>query len=145
MKHIRTFAALLALPIVAAQAQTLAMKNMIAEDKIQVAEHAAATNKKCGTNIAFSMNYPSFSGIKTDPDNANQQNPWAYFANVTDALDNICGTEEGKASVKAKITAVVVSHGTAETESLTAGTFKYSVPYSGHSYHTIIDWLKQNL
>ncbi len=145
MKYVRTVSVLLALPLIAAQAQTLEQKNMIAQDKVEVAEHAAATNKTCGTHIAFSVDYPSFAGIKTDPDNANQQSPYAYFANVTDALDQVCGTPAGKASVQAKIKSVVVSHAKSESESLQGGTFHYNVPYAGASYPTIIAWLNKNL
>lgn len=145
MKTLIRFALVACLPVAAASAQTLAQKNMIAQDKIQVAERAAATNKKCGTDIKFSMDYPTFYNIKGDPTNPNDQSPWAFFANVTDALDSVCGTDDGKAAVKAKIHSVVVSHATAESESMSGGTFHYSVPYNGAGVQTIIAWLGKNL
>ena len=146
MKSFRTAATLLVLPLaLAAQAQTLEQKNMIAHDKTVVAERAAETNKKCETHIAFSMDYSTFLNVHTDPTNPNDQSPWSYLANVTDALNKICSTPDGKASVQAKIKTVIVSHGKEECESLQGQTFRYSVPYTGYSYDTIVNWLNKNL
>ncbi|WP_419805976.1 hypothetical protein [Terriglobus sp.] len=146
MKTFRFAWMLAALPLgTTAYAQSLEQKNMIAQDKIQVAQYAAETNKKCGTNIAFSVDYPSFAGIKSDPDNLNQQSPWAYFANVTDALNSVCNTNEGKAAVKAKIQKVVVSHAKEESESLNGGLFHYNVSYKVHTVQSVEEWLNKNL
>ena len=140
MKSIRIALMLAALPLGFAVAQAQGS----AQDKTEVAEHAAETNKTCGTHIAFSVDYASFAGLKDDPKNANQQSAWAYFANVTDALNSICGTDAGKAMV-AKIKAVTVSHGPAEAESMAGGTFHYVVPTAGASYPTIVQWLNKHL
>ena len=69
-----------------AHSQSLKQRELIANDKIQVAEHAKDANRACGSQINFSVDYSTFSDVSTSPDNPNQQNPWAFFANVTDAL-----------------------------------------------------------
>ena len=141
MKTLCIALALAALPFasVAARAQGSA------QDKTEVAEHAAETNKTCGTHIAFSVDYASFAGIKDDPKNANQQSVWAYFANVTDALNSICSTDDGKKMVQAKLKAVTVSHGATEAETMSGGTFHYTVPSAGAGYPTIVQFLNKNL
>ena len=118
---------------------------MIANDKIQVAEHAKDANQACGTNISFSADYTTFSDVSTSPDNPNQQNPWAFFANVTDALGIVCGTPEGKSAVQAKIKSVIVTHATKESETLSGTTVRYAVPYNGAGVQTIVKYLKDTL
>ena len=129
----------------ALQAQSLKQREMIASDKVQVAEHASDANKACGTSINFSVDYSTFSDVLTSPDNPNQQSPWAFFANVTDALAIVCGAPEGKAAVQAKIKSVVVTHATKESESLSGTTFHYAVPYNGAGVQTIVKYLKDTL
>ena len=141
MKRIRialTLAAM-SLGLVAAHGQATA------QDKTEVAEHAAETNKTCGTHIVFTVEYASFAGLKDDPKNANQQSVWAYFANVTDALNSICSTDDGKKMVQAKLKAVTVTHGATEAETMTGGTFHYTVPSAGAGYPTIVQFLNKNL
>lgn len=146
MKYLPAFALVLVLPLAQAHSQTLAQKNMIADDKPVVAERAAETNKKCGSHIAFSMDYPTFYGVKTDPTNPNDQSPWAFFADATDALNTICQTDDGKASVQAKIKAVVVSHAASASQTLTNGTLHFYVPYSGNNIiQNLVTFLEENL
>ena len=78
-------------------------------------------------------------------DDVNNQPPWAYAANVSDALERVCSSDEGKASVRTGIRSVTVSHGNAESMALTNGVFSYAVPYSGHSPATVVRWLQDNL
>ncbi len=126
-------------------AQDLKTRGVIASSKTEVAEHTAATNKKCGTNIAFNVDYSTFSDVLTAPENANQQSPWAFIVNVTDALDVVCGTPEGKAAVQAKIKTVTVKHASAESENLSGTTFAYAVPYTGAGVQTIVAYLQGKL
>ena len=126
-------------------AQDLNTRGVIASSKTEVAEHTAATNKKCGTNIAFNVDYSTFSDVLTSPDNPNQQSPWAFIVNVTDAVDVVCGTPEGKAAVQSKIKTVTVKHATAESEVLTGSTLAYAVPYNGAGTQTIITYLRSKL
>ena len=131
--------------VAAAHAQNVKTREMIANDKIQVADHAKEANQACGTHINFSVDYSTFSDVSTSPDNPNQQSPWAFFANVTDALGIVCGTPEGKAAVQSKLKTVVVTHATKESESFSGGTFHYAVPYNGAGVQTVVDYLKSNL
>ena len=125
-----------------ALAQNLKLKEVFANDRTKVAELAAQTNAACGTSIAFSVDYSSYSQLLADDNN---QNPWAYMANATDALKRVCQSGDGKQAVKAKIRSVVVSNGSSESESLANGVFRYTVPYAGHSPRTVVDWLQSNL
>ena len=125
-----------------AQAQSLKQKNMIASDKEKVGELAQEANRACGTQIAFGVDYPSYARVLDDDNN---QSPWAYLANATDALKHVCRSDDGKQAVRAKINSVTVSNGGAEAETLTGGRFHYTVPYSGHSPSTVIQWLEANL
>lgn len=132
-------AALTALP---ATAQSLKMKDLMASDKEKVASLGREANQACGSKITFAVNYSSYSHVLEDDNN---QRPWAYLANVTDAFKSLCRTEAGKQAIQGKIKSVSVANASAESESLENGTFRYAVPYSGHSPATVIEWLKSNL
>ena len=143
MKHyLPIFAAALALSGTAAGAQSLKLREMFASDRAKVAEEAKEASDACGGPIAFQMNYATYSGVLDD---VNNQSPWAYAANVSDALKRVCASDEGKAAVRAKIRSVTVAHGDRESISLSNGVLAYAVPYSGHSPATIVRWLQDNL
>jgi len=126
----------------AAGAQSLKMREMFASDRAKVAEEAKEASDACGKPIAFQMDYATYANVLDDPNN---QSPWAYAANVSDALKRVCASEEGKAAVRAKINSVTVAQGPQETKSLSGGVFRYTVPYSGHGPATIVSWLQDNL
>jgi len=135
----------MAVPLVqghAAQAQSLRQRDMIASDAVKVGELAKEANQACGTGITFQVDYPSYAGVLDDDNN---QKPWAYLANATDALKRVCRTDDGKKAVQAKIRSVTVSHGNAEAETLADGEFHYTVPYRGYGPSTVIKWLESNL
>ena len=125
-----------------ALAQNIKMKDMVASDKVKVASLAKEANSACGTQIAFAVDYPSYSHVFDDDNN---QRPWAYLANVTDAFKSVCRTDAGKQAIRDKIKSVSVAYANEETESLATGAFRYTVPYSGHSPATIVKWLQSNL
>ena len=126
-------------------AQSVGEANLIAQDKAQVASLAAEANKACGTHISMSVDYPSFRGWKTDASNTNQQSPYSFFQNVTEALESVCGTDAGKTAVQGKIKSVVVSHAASESETLQGGAFHYSVPYQGGTSQTIVQYLNAHM
>jgi hypothetical protein len=126
-------------------AQTIQQRDMIAQDKGEVASLAKEANDACGTHINFSVDYSTFSDVKTAPENANQQSPYSFFQNVTDALGMVCGTPAGKAAVQAKLKAVVVTHSKTESETFSNGTFHYAVPYTGATVQTVADFLRSKL
>ncbi len=134
-----TAAAVVASP---ASAQSIKFKDMVAGDKEKVASLAKEANQACGTQIAFSVDYPSYSKIFDDDNN---QRPWAYLANVTDAFKSVCRTDAGKEAIRGKIKSVSVANASEETETLTNGTLRYTVPYSGHAPATVVKWLQSNL
>lgn len=125
-----------------ASAQSLKQKEMISRDKEKVASLAKETNQACGTQIAFQIDYATYSRVAEDDNN---QSPWAYLANATDALKQVCRSDAGKQAVQAKIRSVIVSNGASEAESLDGGVFRYQVPYRGHSPATVVKWLQANL
>ena len=122
--------------------QNIKMKDMIAGDREKVAALAKEANQACGTQIAFAVDYPSYSRLFDDDNN---QRPWAYLANVTDAFKSVCRTDAGQQAIREKIRSVSVANASAESESLAGGAFRYAVPYSGHSPATIVKWLQSNL
>ncbi len=126
----------------AAGAQSLRLREMFASDRAKVAEEAKEASEACGKPIPFQMDYATYANVLDDPNN---QSPWAYAANVSDALKRVCASDEGKAAVRAKINSVTVAHGAQETKSLTGGVLRYTVPYSGHGPATIVSWLQDNL
>lgn len=126
----------------AADAQSLKLKQLFAADRTKVAEEAKEASDACGTPIGFQMSYATYSAALDD---VNNQPPWAYAANVSDALKRVCSSDEGKAAVRARIRTVTVAHGDRESMSLSGGTFAYAVPYSGHSPASIVRWLEDNL
>ncbi len=136
------FASAAAIAVSPASAQSIKFKDMMANDKEKVASLAKEANQACGTQIAFAVDYPTYSKVFDDDNN---QRPWAYLANVTDAFKSVCRTDAGKQAVREKIKSVSVANANAESESLANGTFRYTVPYSGHSPATIVQWLQSNL
>ena len=126
----------------AATAQSLKLKEMMSRDKEKVASLAKEANQACGTQIAFQVDYATYSRVLDDDNN---QSPWAYLANATDALKKVCRSDAGKQAVQSKIKSVVVSNGANESESLDGGVFRYQVPYRGHSPATVVNWLQSNL
>ena len=125
-----------------AAAHNVKMKDMIASDREKVSSLAKEANQACGTSIAFSVDYASYAKIFEDENN---QRPWAYLANVTDAFKSLCRTDAGKQAIRDKIKAVTVVNAASESESLSSGTFRYTVPYSGHSPASVVKWLQTNL
>lgn len=124
------------------QAQDLKTRAVITNSKTQVAEHLASTNQTCGTHITMNVDYSTFSDVLSAPENTNQQAPWSFIVNVTDALDTLCGSADGKAAVQAKIKTITVKHAKTESESLSGTTFSYAVPYTGASVQTILTYLQ---
>ena len=135
----------LAVVTISGWSQSVGEQNLIAQDKKQVADLTAEANKACGTHIVMSVNYPSFSGWKTNTANTNQQSPYSYFQNVTEALESVCGTDAGKAGVQAKIKSVTVFQGASEAENLQSGAFKYTVPFGQGTSQQIAKWLNSHL
>ncbi|UST52518.1 hypothetical protein NF681_00640 (plasmid) [Comamonadaceae bacterium OTU4NAUVB1] len=122
-----------------ADAQMLKQKEMISRDWEKVASLAKETNQACGTQIDDA----NYSRVAEDDNN---QSPWAYLANATDALKQVCRSDAGKQAVQAKIKRVIVANGASEAEeSLDGGVFRYQVPYRGHGPATVVKWLQANL
>lgn len=142
MKHLLLAVAATMVSCLPAQAQNLRQQTMIAADMPKVAELAREANQACGSQIEFRVDYPSFARVLDDDNN---QRPWAYLANATDALKRVCRSDAGKQAVQAKIKIVTVANGDTETKSLQGGEFRYAVPYRGHSPATVISWLEANL
>ena len=133
-----------ALPL--AQAQSLRQRELIAEDKKQVAERLARANKTCGSDVKLTADYNTFSDVMTSPDNPNQQSPWAFIANATDAMDTLCrGSDEGKTAIQQKLKLIQVSHAKEQSLKFTNGTLNYAVAYNHSNVDTIVQFLKDNL
>ena len=129
-----------------APAQSLKQREMIANDKKQVAEHLASSNKTCGSNVQINTDYSTFADVETSPENPNQQSPWAFITNVTDAMDSLCrSSPEAKEAVATKLKTVNVRHATTESESYSNGVLTYAVPYQGASYQKIMELLRDKL
>ena len=127
-----------------AGAQTLADKNKIAQDKVQLAEYAKRVNSNCGTHIQFSIDYASYQGA-TAGASVRKQSPTEYLMNAGDAIINVCKTEAGKTAVAAKIKEVHGAYTQGEEESLAGGVFTYRVGYEGGSVDHPEKFLKAHL
>ncbi len=139
-------AALTAAAAPALHAQTLQQREMIAADKKEVQEHLDAANKTCGSNVQIITDYSTFADVKTAPENTNQQSPYAFIVNVTDAMDSVCrGSADAKAAVASKLKTVKVRHSTTESESFSNGVLTYAVPYTGATVQTLMDLLRSKL
>ncbi len=129
-----------------AHAQTLAQREMIAQDKKQVAEHLASANKTCGSNVQIVTDYSTFADVKTAPENTNQQSPYAFIVNTTDAMDDLCrSSPEAKQAIVTKLKTIKVRHAATESESFAGGVLSYAVPYTGATVQTIEAFLRDKL
>ena len=149
MKHVLPTAALIAvsfLAISATKAQSLKQRELIAQDKKTVAGRLADANKTCGSNVTLTTDYSTFADVETSPDNPNQQSPWAFVANATDAMDTLCrGSDEGKQAIQTKLKSIQVKHEKTQSLKFTSGTLYYAAPYKGGNVESIVAFLKENL
>jgi hypothetical protein len=128
-----------------AMGQTLADRDKIAQDKVQLAEYAKRVNTSCGgTHIQFSIDYASYTHAQAGP-GVRKQSPTEYLMNAGDAIINVCKTADGKAAVAQKIKEVHGAFTEGETETLTGGVFTYKVGYSGGSVDHPEKFLKAHL
>ena len=104
----------------AANAQTLDQRTKYAQDREQLAQYAKRVNAACGTHIAFSINYASYT------------NAPAPAASVRKA-------------VAGKIKSVVGMFTEGEEESLSNGVFTYKIGWSGGNVDNPENWLKAHL
>ena len=127
-----------------AGAQTLAQRDAIAQDKVNLAEYSKRVNSACGTHINFSVNYASYQQA---PGGVNEQAhaPYLILENAGDAIMNVCKSESGKQSVQEKIKSVVGVYTEGEEESLSAGVFTYKAGYHGAQTESVERWLKSHL
>lgn len=144
IRHCLTLAGAAALAISGASAQTLAERDKIAQDKVQLAEYANRVNAACGTHIQFSINYASYQGKEPAP-GVRRQSYTEYLENAGDAIMHVCNTEAGKAAVREKIHSVVGAYTDGEEESLAGGVFTYRVGFSGGSVDHPEKFLKTHL
>ena len=138
-------AAALMLTAAAAPAQTLANRDAIAQDKVNLADYAKRVNSDCGgTHIQFSVDYASFNAAPGGVDEHGHA-PYLLLENAGDAIINICKTEAGKAAVAEKIKSVVLHYTEGEEESLSGGVFSYKIGYHGGNVDNPEKWLKAHL
>ncbi len=128
----------------AGSAQSLAERDKIAQDKVQLADYSKRVNSACGTHIQFSIDYASYQG-KTPGPGVRRQSYTEYLMNAGDAIINVCKTEAGKGAVAEKIHSVVGAYADGEEESLADGVFKYRVGFSGGSIDHPEKFLKSHL
>ncbi len=127
---------------VSASAQTFQQR----QDRDQVSEHIADANRTCGTNVALTVDWNSFAGAKSAPENTNAQSAWAFIVNATDALDAVCReSAEDKAMIANNLRAIRVSHTAAEQMSYRNGVLTYGVPYTGAAYNTLEKYMLNNI
>ena len=138
------WATALCLATAAGSAQDLAARDKIAQDKTNLAQYATRVNSACGTHIAFSIDYASYTG-KTPAAGVRQQSYEAYLENAGDALINICVTPAGKAAVAQKIHAVRGGYAESEQYTLAGGVFTYKTGFGGGSVAAPEKYLKAQL
>ena len=143
-RSIRYFASSLLSVASLASAQSLAERDKIAQDKVQLAEYAKRVNQNCGTHIQFSIDYASYQG-KEPAAGVRRQSYTECLENAGDAIMNVCKTESGKAAVAAKIHSVIGAYTDGEEESLADGVFTYRVGFSGGSVDHPEKFLKAHL
>lgn len=123
---------------ISASAQTIRQRQDLAQDRQQVAEHIADANKTCGTNVTLSVDWNSFAGAKTAPENTNAQSAWSFIVNATDALDAVCREgADSKAAISSNLHTITVSHASSEQMDYRGGVLHYGVPYQGAGYSTL--------
>lgn len=108
----------------------------LAEDQL------AAANKACGTEIAARFDWSTF-----DMKQAENFSVEAYCGEPLTALKGICGTEQGRQAVAAKVKGFVCKQGSERKLSLNSdGTLEYSIDYSSvNDFEYVSTWLKKNL
>jgi hypothetical protein len=126
-----------------AQAQILDPKLKQQEAEKSLAEdQLAAANMACGTGLSARFDWPTF-----DMKQAENFSVQAYCGEPLTALKGICGTEQGRQSVAAKVKGFVCKQGKERKLNLTSdGMLEYSVDYSSvNDFEYVSTWLKKNI
>ena len=96
--------------------------------------------------MVINTDYSTFADVKTAPENTNQQSPYAFIQNVTDAMDDLCrSSPEAKTAIATKLKTVNVKHAKTESESYSNGVLNYAVPYTGAVSQTIEALLRDKM
>lgn len=130
----------------AASAQSVRQRQANTHDRQQVAEKMEAANRTCGTNVKMTVDWASFSDVKTSPQNPNDQDAWAFVANASDAMDAVCRSgEDGKAVIASDLREIMVRHTSSEQMDYSNGVLRYGVPYQGAGYSKLKDYMLDNI
>lgn len=145
MRHFVTaaLAAAFALPLAAAEAQTLGQKMIQRDSRERLAETAADLSEKCGAEITTDIDFAGFS----DGDYETGNSIPGYCEGPVSAIRALCDDPLGKEAVAAKISRLVCSIGSERGASLGEdGTYGYSFTWddsNAYDFHT--EFLKDNL
>jgi hypothetical protein len=120
-------------------------RRMQYEDE-ELAKEVAWTDKKCGTKLAWSIDWESFKKVDFLASNYSVH---GYCDGVLSGLERVCGDADGKAAVKSTVKKVVCQHAgkpKAQSLSLSKGTLTWSFGWEGANAADVTHaWLLNNL
>ncbi len=125
LKTIGAVAAAAALIAVAAQAQSLQLKQRMATEDLQLSKHADATNKQCGSSMTVEFDW---TGVPEDQ--IATYSPNGYCDAALEGIRRICVDAIGKDAVKQQIKKVTCGFGAARDISLKDGSVSYKINFS---------------
>lgn len=124
-----------------ANAQSLKMRQLMADQEKQLVDSVKHLNDTCGTNIAV-----KFDWAGAPQDQLQSTSASSFCSAGLDGVRRVCNTPEGKDAVKQKVTSVTCGFGSERSVSLKDGTIDYKINFSSsNDADYVYDYLLNNL
>jgi len=145
MKNLKLFvtSVLLISAASAASAQSLEIRNRLAEQEAEMSRLAALTSKACGIDLKTTIETATFN-----PDEFMQKSVASWCSAGLTALENVCSNAAGKQAVAGAVKSLTCSGAPAVSVELSNGELKYAFPFSSSSNvneQTIRTYLEKHL
>ncbi len=125
LKAIGVVAAAAALIAVAAQAQSLKLRQRMVNEDVELVKHADYTNQQCGSSMTVAFDW---TGVPEDQLSTYSAN--GYCDAALEGIRRICGDALGKDAVKKQIKSVTCGFGPARDISVKDGAVSYKINFS---------------
>jgi hypothetical protein len=122
---VAAIAALAALGIATASAQSLKIRQRMASEAADLVKDADRTNSVCGTSLTVKFDWGGAPG-----DDLLKYSPQSYCSAALDGIQRVCGDAAGKDAVKQKIKNVTCSFGASRTIALKDGAVDYKINFN---------------
>ena len=124
-----------------AEAQSLKIRQIQADQEKQLEENVQATNKACGTNIVIKFDWKDVPGEELTKYSAS-----GYCDAALAGIRHTCDEDIGKTAIKEKIKTMTCGFGAERSISLKDGALDYKINFSSsNDMEYVFKYLQDNL